>query len=199
MTDDLSWTALIARIEKDVRLRGTPSELPADESAWNLVERHLRYIAHTLRRSGLHSLSDFDDIIGETLLKLQSLDTIRKLKAAGSEKGYLIVIMRNAALDLRRQEKRQKTVLDEAAYLQPAPLSQEEIIVTVLDANPLDSVIAQLSTDDRYLIRLHFWRKMSIQQIADRIGLSYSATATRLFRILRRMRQLYSDSSSTGS
>jgi DNA-directed RNA polymerase specialized sigma24 family protein len=36
---------------------------------------------------------------------------------------------------------------------------------------------------------MRFWRNMEIGQIAKTLELSYSATAVRLFRILRRLRE----------
>ena len=36
---------------------------------------------------------------------------------------------------------------------------------------------------------LRFWNNMSIAQIAENLNLSYSATAVRLFRVLRALRE----------
>jgi RNA polymerase sigma factor (sigma-70 family) len=192
MTPDPIWESLIARIEKDALLRGqSPGSPSLDEKAWDLLERHLRRIALSLRRSGLLSLMDLDDLVGETLLKLQSLDTIQRVKAAGSVQGYLVVMMRHAALDLRRQEQRQRAALAEVTYQQSTASPQVEMVITITEPALLDQVLAKLSTEERYLVKLRFWRKMGIQEIADRSGLSYTAAAVRLFRIMRKMKDLY--------
>ncbi|HXL22347.1 MAG TPA: sigma-70 family RNA polymerase sigma factor [Candidatus Dormibacteraeota bacterium] len=192
MTPDFLWDALFARIEKDVQLRSqSPGSPSLDEKAWDLLERHLRRIAHSLRRSGLLRLTDLDDIVGEALLKLQSPDIIKRVRVAGSVEGYLVVMMRHAALDLRRHEQRQQTALAEIAYQHSLPSQQVATVITFVESDPLDQVLAKLSADDRYLVKLRFWKKLGIQEIADRTGLSYTAAAVRLFRIMRKMKDLY--------
>ncbi len=192
MSPDFLWDALFARIEKDVQLRSqSPGSPSLDEKAWDLLERHLRRIAHTLHRSGSLRLMDLDDIVGETLLKLQSPETIKRVRAAGSLEGYLVVMVRHAAIDLLRHEQRQRTALAEIAYQQSLGSEKVEMVITLAESDPLDQVLGRLSADERYLIKLRFWKKLGIQEIADRTGLSYTAAAVRLFRIMRKMRDLY--------
>ena len=55
-------------------------------------------------------------------------------------------------------------------------------------ATVIGQVLESLSDNDRELLQMRFWRNMTIAEIAGQTGLSYSATAVRLFRILHRLR-----------
>jgi DNA-directed RNA polymerase specialized sigma24 family protein len=53
----------------------------------------------------------------------------------------------------------------------------------------LREALTFLRPEDLVLLRLRFWRGLSIQQIAGKNNLTYSATAVRLFRILKNLRE----------
>ena len=48
-----------------------------------------------------------DDVVQETMLKLQSPRTMQRLRAAGSPAGYVMVMMKNAFTDLARRRLRE--------------------------------------------------------------------------------------------
>jgi RNA polymerase sigma factor (sigma-70 family) len=75
--------------------------------------------------------------------------------------------------------------LDDLA-LQPHVFGEEE---EEEKAARLRKALRNLSSADRQLLQMRFWRNMEIGQIAKTLELSYSATAVRLFRILRRLRE----------
>jgi RNA polymerase sigma factor (sigma-70 family) len=53
----------------------------------------------------------------------------------------------------------------------------------------MTAALRSLRPEDRYLLRMRFWKNMSVDEISDVIGVSYSATAVRLFRIFSRLRE----------
>jgi RNA polymerase sigma factor (sigma-70 family) len=53
----------------------------------------------------------------------------------------------------------------------------------------MKEALKSLRPEDRYLLRMRFWKGMRVDDIAEVIGVSYSATAVRLFRILSRLRE----------
>ena len=128
--------------------------------------------------------AQIDDLVQETLLKLQSIQTLQRVKIAGSAAGYVAVMLRNAATDLVRRRQRGQDfeiALSEELVWQnvaePVPLFPER-------AAHLPEALRWLSPEERNLLRMRFWRGLTIAEIAAVSNTTYSATAVRLFRIL---------------
>jgi len=126
--------------------------------------------------------------VQETLLKMQSPRTMKRLKLSGSPAGYVAVMMRNAATDLIRRQQRGREVeidlLDELHLTDTADVQ----VVSSDRSERLQKALLLLHPAERALLQMRFWRGLSIAQIAEELTLSYSATAVRLFRILHRLR-----------
>lgn len=161
-----------------------------DDAAWLEVSSLIHRYSRALSRRAQLDTDTADEIAQETLIKLQNLNTIRRLRAAGSPEGYVLVMVRNLVLDTVR--RRHRTVLAEV------PLS-EELISAYEPAEEqrdpermarLRTALASLRPEERELLRMRFWRELSISEIAERIGLNYSAVAVRLFRILKNLREM---------
>lgn len=185
MTDEPSWDDLVSRLENDLRARESDSQSKStDDEAWEIAGLLLRSRARVLvySHSGLQP-ADLEDLVQNVLLKLQTALTIRRLLAARSAEGYIFVMLRNAANDLVRRRQIERTIFRsleepvEAVYVGSAETSA--VIRQVLDS---------LSESDRELLRMRFWRNMTIAEIAKQARLTYSATAVRLFRLLHRLR-----------
>jgi RNA polymerase sigma factor (sigma-70 family) len=186
----MNWSDLVERLESDLLSRHGSGTGVRDEAAWEQAEHLLRAQGGILLAThpALHR-DEMDDVIQETLLKLQSLATMRRLRLAGSPAGYVTVMLRNAVVDrLRKRFKEQGRIeefLDDLA-LQPHVFGEE----TEEDekAVRLRKALRNLNSADRHLLQMRFWRNMEIGQIANGMGISYSAAAVRLFRILHRLR-----------
>jgi RNA polymerase sigma factor (sigma-70 family) len=181
-----SWAGLVSRLEADLRARAAGDASRRDDEAWESAARFLREYGRALSRTHPDlQQHDIDDLAQDVLLKLQSLRTLQRLKAAGSPAGYLAVMLRNAATDLLRQRQRriEQAVSDEL----PAPdTSEAETAVS----NRLRKALHSLGPEERNLLRMRFWRSLSIAQIAEASNSTYSATAVRLFRLLHKLREL---------
>ena len=183
-----SWAALLPRLEADLQARSTAGISGRDDDAWESVAFLLRAYGRVLVRMhpGLQP-TEVDDLVQDALLKLQSLRTIDRIKAAGSPAGYVAVMLRNAATDVLRQRQRnlELAVADEFEM----PLSPSEELVAQRDTEKLRGALTTLTAGERNLLRMRFWRNLTIGQIAEASGTTYSATAVRLFRILHRLRE----------
>src|SRR5215217_7055903 len=98
MTSHPNWTELLARLEFDLQARAADQTATTDEEAWRTMAQVLRSRARVLAfsYSGLQP-ADVQDLVQNVLLKLQSMITMRRLRAARSIEGYLFVMLRNAA------------------------------------------------------------------------------------------------------
>lgn len=185
----MTWAELIERLEVDLLVRQGGPGAP-DEKAWgmaaNLLHRRGRLL---MARLNLNP-AEMDDAVQEVLLKLQSIATMQRVRAAGSPEGYLVVMIRNAAMDRIRRRTIERDLLidmeeDEIASIDPetaAPPSNETL--------RLKRVLGSLNDDERELLHMRFWRNMSFEAIAAAIQISYSAAAVRMFRLLKRIEKL---------
>ncbi|MGC2695540.1 MAG: sigma-70 family RNA polymerase sigma factor [Candidatus Angelobacter sp.] len=190
MPVQLNWPDLLERLEADrnskLQSSGSQSE---DKIAWESLEQAVRSLSQHLLspRWGL-ARDDVEDILQQILLKFQSLETLRRVRSAGNAEGYIAVMLKNAAMDiLRRREVERKLFRPLDTEL---PQSGSNEISDRSDDRRADlkEELRLLPAEDRALLRMRFWRNMSIQQIARETGLTYSAAAVRLFRIVHRMR-----------
>lgn len=178
------WADLLRRIELDLpRLHAGRG---ADEAPWEEVLHALRRIAY--RVGSIEGQTDTEDIVQEVLLKLQSRDTIRRIRAAGSIRGYLAVILRNAARSSHRRERRGKRRLfeyfqEESRHASYGPPEEENRA-----ARHLPKVLEGLGPSERELLDLRYWRELTLEDVAGRLGISYSAAAVRLHRLHRKLR-----------
>jgi RNA polymerase sigma factor (sigma-70 family) len=188
MTLDAAWKELLPRLEKDLS-ENQSIRFQGDDEAWSIAERLLRTGARLLHTTLRVTPEDTDDVVQETMLKLQSPRTMQRVRAAGSPAGYVMVMMRNAFADLARRRLRE--VQAEAPFEETiaAELSEEVEAQKAEDIERMKAALRSLRPEDRYLLRMRFWKNMRIDEISDLMGVSYSATAVRLFRILSRLRE----------
>jgi RNA polymerase sigma factor (sigma-70 family) len=188
MTLDEAWKELLPRLVMDLSA-GESTRFRGDDDAWAAAERLLRAAARLLHAKLRVTPEDTDDVVQETMLKLQSQRTLQRLRAAGSPAGYVMVMMRNAFTDLARRrlhEVQTETPIEETIA---AELSEEVEAQRAEDIERMKAALRSLRPEDRYLLRMRFWKNMSVDEISHFIGISYSATAVRFFRIFSRLRE----------
>lgn len=166
MTSSPNWTELLARLEADLQARKGDATA-ADEDAWQTLAQVLSHQAGVLRASYSDlQTQDIEDLVHDVLLKLQSTDAMRRLRAARSVEGYLFVTLRNAATDLLRRKSK-----------------------VLIGGDILES----LDDEDRQLFEKRFSQNMSIADIATDTNTSYSFVAAKLFKMLSRLRLQLTD------
>jgi RNA polymerase sigma factor (sigma-70 family) len=190
MSSHPNWTELLPRLEFDLLSRANNPRAAVDEEAWDTITQFLSSRARvlTFSFSGLQT-ADVQDLVQNVLLKLQSLETMRRLHAARSVEGYLFVMLRNAANDLVRRRQIERVIFRSLEDTVPEEQVVEHASVqTAENASVLGDALESLHAEERKLLEMRFWRNMSIADIARETEATYSNTAVRLFRILYKLR-----------
>lgn len=133
------------------------------------------------------SRDDAEDAVQTVLLKLQAPEALRRLRSSRSPAGYLVMMLRNASVDLSRGRREQRDDGREADLPDDTP-SPVDLVSQADRERDLRRILATLSQSDRELIRLRYFDELSIAEIARRRRMNYSAVAVRLFRIVMRLK-----------
>lgn len=185
----MGWQALAARLERDIRWRLDAPEVGSeDEEGWRLLRERVRaYAGVILDRLDASWRLAVEDVVQEVVLRLQAPERLARLRVARAPAGYVAALIHNTALNLvRRVPPLVKGPgaldlhsADEAGETAPDP---DELVLA-------SQIYEGLSPAERQLVELRFWDDFSVQEIADRLGITYSAAAVRLSRLLRRLRR----------
>lgn len=133
-----------------------------------------------------------EDLTAEVFLRaLRSFD--RFDPARGSAKSWLFRIAQNALRDDQRRTLRRPVVSAGAMRdLQCEAPSPEERLLWEEEVAGLLAAMAELSAKDREVIGLCYGSELSIADAGEVLGLSDTATRTRLWRALGRLRKVMS-------
>jgi RNA polymerase sigma-70 factor, ECF subfamily len=112
----------------------------------------------------------------------------------GPAKAWLFRIAQNALRDYQRQAARRRSVsLSALRDLQSAAPSPEERLLWEEETSLLLQAVAGLPSKDGEVVSLYYGSGLSIPEVSELLGLSVSATRTRLWRALRRLRKALSE------
>lgn len=131
-----------------------------------------------------------EDLTAEVFLRaLRSFD--RFSPSLGSPQAWLFRIAQNALRDHQRQARRRPSVpvasLRDLHCEAPSP---EERLLWEEEVNRLLGAIGNLSANDREVIGLCYGSELSTAEAGEILGLSATATRTRLWRALARLRKI---------
>jgi RNA polymerase sigma factor (sigma-70 family) len=189
--EKINWHKLIARLEADLRARdGKAAEHDRDDAAWKTLTAYLGTIGRAAlrKRYTVLSESDISDILQNVLVKLQSLDTLRKIKLAGSPLGYLFVMLNNETIDYIRSRRNAGSF---AAEYQDGLADNYKLLQTIEYDRQARSELfrkIKLSAEDLELIKMKFIDDCTIAEMAARKKTTYSAMAVRLHRLMSRIK-----------
>lgn len=170
MTRRLEWEALIPRLGADLLASHGAGGRGGDEQAWEDAGQLLRARAPSalLRHAGFVSPEDVEDLVQNVLVRLQSLKTIRRMKAGRSSEGYVSVILRNAAVDYGKRHRLPKSESLTGHEHDPQIEGRGPRGLSPDEAVGLAEALSRLSDDERSLIQMRFWQNLRIAEIANR-------------------------------
>lgn len=162
-----------------------------DEAAFeNLIRNHLPSLRRLVAAAGPRDPEDRNDVLQETLIRLHSSLSAYRFEAPLTT--YMFRIARHAALDLERSRKRsserERKAAPEATDLSGNP---EELAIEQARAAELKILFYELRETDRQLLLLREREKMSMEEIAEILGVRPGTVKSRLSRARKRARKLF--------
>jgi RNA polymerase sigma factor (sigma-70 family) len=200
---ELSMQELASRLVDDLEQtrRGEPRDSEAN-AAWSELTRRLLVYAASASRTVYHTQIDPEDIVQDVLMRLYDSSALTRVRDARKPTTYLYFLVRNAAYDAWRREVRRSDLLRPLADDLESSFT-DLVDTTFLDTpverqlGALDRALLTLAREDRRLLRLRFWEGKSTGQIAEALGINYSAAAVRIHRLLKRLKTTIENSSRT--
>jgi RNA polymerase sigma-70 factor (ECF subfamily) len=141
-------------------------------------------------RFHLSSPDQAEDLTAEVFLRaIRGFD--RFSPSLGTPRAWLFRIAQNALRDHQRQARRRQVVsITGMRDLQCEAPSPEERLLWEEEVATLMAAMADLSPNDREVIGLCYGSDLSMAEAGDVLGLSATATRTRLWRALARLRKI---------
>lgn len=152
-------------------------------------DRTVRYANAFARR--LVKPEDMDDVLSDAFFQAWR-EAARFDPARGSAVTWLLTLVRSRALDLLRQrrhtasEEAQAELAERACEL-PGP---DDVLALARDGSRLHAALATLSTNERWVLGLAYFRELTHQQIAECTGLPLGSVKSLILRSQARLRGL---------
>jgi len=171
----------VSAVKEDANVRETFAELYEE-----YMPRVYRYIHYKV--SNTHVAEDITSTVFEKALT--NFDRFSSSKASFST--WVFTIARNTVIDHYRAQGRRQTVslevATEATQVAAGDLSPEEELLKSEERQRLQVCLAGLSREEQDIISLKFGSELNNRQIAKMLGISESSVGTRLYRVVRKLR-----------
>ncbi len=177
--------------DEDVELAEVEAARRGDEEAFARLVRRRQGLVLALLAARLRRRDDVEDLAQEVFLR--AWRRLPGLREPAKFTGWLARIAVNAALDHRRRAAVRPRVgsLDDEGAAEPAaggPRSDHRLLVGEEFARVLDAIGA-LDPRSQAAVVLRFREGLPVKEVAARLGDSPAATAMRLTRALRALRE----------
>lgn len=180
-----------ARARRDEQLAGWLQQAArGDAQAFEQFYDHTIGLAECLARRFLRD-AELDDVLAEAYFQAWR-EAARYDPARGSAVSWLLTLVRCRAIDLLRQRLRQPTAteadaatLDTLAAALPGP---DELLALAEAGGRLRQALAALSTPERWVLGLAYFRELPHSAIAEATGLPLGSVKSLLLRAQQKLR-----------
>ena len=193
MNTGMKWRQLASELDRSIAARMSTGVNAINDNAalspWQALDQKVGALTRHLFPY-LHD-EDRDEIKQEVLLALLESDGIRRVKAAEFPYASVHRVVHNKGCDLLRNRQRDvqtrsgvSILFETEASADPNAIDRtKEARIRILNRE-----LSMLSPDDRELLMERFVDSKPIKTLAAERGLKYSTVATRLFRLVRKLR-----------
>jgi len=160
---------------------------PTDQARMRaMVDEHLRFVAHTLRKAGVPT-SDIDDEIQRTFMIAANRVADVRL---GSERSFLFQVALNTASHARRALARRRELPSEQVPERVEAQATPEILADRMQMRRLfDDMLASVPEALRKVFVLFELEGMDTMEVAAHLGIPRGTVASRLRRARAHLRQ----------
>jgi RNA polymerase sigma-70 factor (ECF subfamily) len=146
-------------------------------------------LAYALAARVMGVSSDAEDVVQESFLALWR--QAPRLDAKRGLRSYLMTIVHNKAVDrLRQKGRRPEAVLNEdAPFKTPDTETPEAVVEKASEADEVRAAMAGLSEEQRAAVDLTYFKGMTINDAAERLGIPVGTVKSRLRLALGHMRR----------
>ena len=139
----------------------------------------------------LKNKADVDDMVQETFYKYMTTDI--SFKSEDHKKAWLIKVSQNKCKDLLRSQKVR-------AYITYAEIEEKFLSDDEIEKKDIDEYlrIANLNYKNKSVIMLYYYEGYSIEEVAEILGISVSATEKRLQRAREKIRKAFEKNNKGG-
>lgn len=180
----LNWHQLIALVRDYSDFR----EISVGP-VWNEILKRVDSI--TRKHSYSLNLKDneIEDIVQNVMMKLQSEEFSNFLLKLRNPGGYISTIIKHKEIDLLRHKHREQLILKKLLNKEINKTNTPQSILELEESIViLKTELQKLNADERELLKKKYWENLKIAEIANQMGKNYSIVATRLFRILNKLK-----------
>ena len=173
--------------------------LSGDRSAISeLIERHSQRVRSYI---GMMVKDDdiADDIFQETFIKAVKVIDEGRYTDSGKFLSWVLRIAHNRVLDHFRREKHSRTINEkEAGYDMLSTINlaertiEDDMVVGEMQAT-VRSLVASLPSEQREVVEMRYYAKLSFQEIADETGVSINTALGRMRYALINLRKMIAE------
>jgi RNA polymerase sigma factor (sigma-70 family) len=179
---------LDAKADNDRALLKRYAETGSGDAFAEIVYRHSGWVFHTCRRS-LHDVQLAEDATQAVFLLLSR--KVLSISPQTHVAGWLYQACRYVLIDIRKHQARYRRRQDVARDMALQRLTSSATAKPSLDpelAAALDGAIAGLSAGHRQTILMHFYEGLTLQQMANQLGITKEGAKKRVTRALSCLR-----------
>lgn len=152
--------------------------------AWGVVSNKRRFLANWLRKHGVSSKPDQDDILADTVIRL----SLAPLSADGNIDVRLAWhALKQTAVDYARRRHRQQRM--SSLCFEAEAIAAESAADNLARLESLRRAIARLPDEDQNLVTRHWFNGEPQQEIAREVGVCSGTISRRLAKALNALRE----------
>ncbi|MDU6855723.1 MAG: sigma-70 family RNA polymerase sigma factor [Clostridiales bacterium] len=131
-----------------------------------------------------------EDAVHESFIKIMKhLDKIKDVECSKT-KGFVVIVVKNTAIDLYRKRERVNTVqIDEEVFIEHRGTTVDREVIAKIE-NPLTAAILSLPHHYSEIILLKYSHNYTDKQIAGLLGLSEDNVKKRLQRAKKKLKEI---------